>query len=260
MKYALITGPTSGIGYYLAHEFAKQGIPLVLIARDALKLQAVADEFRGTYNIDAHGIVADLSHETSAEYVFQEVTRLSVSIGYLINNAGVGDFAYFKDGDVHTYAKMMTLNMHTPTLLTKYFLPQIIEHKGKILNIASTAAFQPGPTMAVYYATKAYILSWSEALREELRGSGVTVTTLCPGPTASEFQKVAHLESSPLVRGRKLPSAEDVAHFGFESMMGGKGVVVHGLMNKVTVFLTRWAPRTLLTRLVQRIQGVPPLK
>lgn len=257
MKYALITGPTSGIGYYLAHEFAKQGISLVLVARDELKLKSIADEFRGTYNLDVREIITDLSHASAAQFVYTEVEKLAVEIGYLVNNAGIGDFAYFKDADEHKVAGMMNLNMHTVTMLTKYFLPQIIEHKGKILNIASTAAFQPGPTMAVYYATKSYVLSFSEALAEELKTTGVTVTALCPGPTASEFQKLAHMETSDLVKGKKLPSAEEVAEFGFRAMTQGKRIAVHGLTNKVFVFLVRFLPRNIVTMFVHKIQGKP---
>jgi len=141
MKYALITGPTSGIGYYLAHEFAKQGIPLVLVARDVLKLTSVADEFRGTYNLDVREIVTDLSHASAAQFVHVEVEKCAIEIGYLVNNAGIGDFAYFKDADGYKLASMMILNMHTVTLLTKLFLPHVLSNEGKILNVASTAAF-----------------------------------------------------------------------------------------------------------------------
>lgn len=257
MKYALVTGPTSGIGYYLAHEFAKQGIPLVLVARDALKLTSVADEFRGTYNLDVHEIVADLSHINAAQFVHAEVEKRTIEIGYLVNNAGIGDFAYFKDADGYKLASMMTLNMHTVTLLTKLFLPHVLSNSGKILNVASTAAFQPGPTMAVYYATKSYVLSFSEALAEELKNTGVTVTVLCPGPTVSEFQKTAHMESSALVKNKKLPTAEEVAEFGFKAMMQGKRIAVHGLTNNLFVFLVRFLPRNLVTTFVHRIQGKP---
>lgn len=257
MKYALITGPTSGIGYYLAHEFAKQKIPLVLVARDELKLKSVADEFRGDYGLDVHEIITDLSHISAAQFVHAEVEKLSIEIGYLVNNAGIGDFAYFKDADEHKIAGMMNLNMHTVTMLTKIFIPQLISNQGKILNVASTAAFQPGPTMAVYYATKSYVLSFSEALAEELKTFGVTVTALCPGATQSEFQKAAHMEDSALVKNKKLPSAEEVARFGFKAMMQGRRIAVHGLTNKLFAFLVRFLPRTFVTILVHKIQGKP---
>jgi len=257
MKYALITGPTSGIGYNLAHEFAKQGIPLVLVARDALKLKSIADEFRGTYNLDVHEIITDLSHISAAQFVRAEVEKLAIEIGYLVNNAGIGDFAYFGDADEHKIAGMMNLNIHTVTMLTKAFLPQLLLNKGKILNVVSTAAFQPGPTMAVYYATKSYVLSFSEALAEELKDTDVTVTALCPGPTASEFQKAAHMGSSALVKDKKLPTAEEVAEFGFKAMMQGKRIAIHGFTNKIFVFLVRFLPRNLVTSFVHRIQGKP---
>lgn len=257
MKYALVTGPTSGIGYYFAHEFAKQKIPLVLVARDELKLKSVADEFRGDYDLDVHEIITDLSHISAAQFVYAEVEKLGIEIGYLVNNAGIGDFAYFKDTDEHKLAGMMNLNMHTVTMLTKAFLPHLLLNSGKILNVASTAAFQPGPTMAVYYATKSYVLSFSEALAEELKTTGVTVTALCPGPTQSEFQKAAHMEDSTLVKNKKLPTAEEVAKFGFRAMMQGKRIVVHGFTNKLFVFLVRFLPRNVVTGFVHRIQGKP---
>lgn len=257
MKYALITGPTSGIGYYLAHEFAKQQIPLILVARDPLKLKSVSDEFRGTYNLDVHEIITDLSHLSAAQYVYDEVEKLHIEIRYLVNNAGVGDFAYFKDADTHRLSSMMTLNMHTVTMFTKLFLPHLISNEGKILNIASTAAFQPGPTMAVYYATKSYILSFSEALAEELKYTPVTVTTLCPGATATEFQKIARMEESSLVKNKKLPTAEMVAQFGFKAMMQGKRIAVYGFLNKAFIFIVRFLPRKLVTSIVHRIQGKP---
>lgn len=257
MKYALITGPTSGIGYYLAHNFAKQGIPLVLVARDELKLKSVADEFRGTYDLDVHEIITDLSHTGAAQFVHAEVEKLAIEIGYLVNNAGVGDFAYFKDTNGHKLAAMMTLNMYTVTLITRLFLPHLLSNNGKILNVASTAAFQPGPTMAVYYATKSYILSFSEALAEELKNTGVTVTALCPGATQSEFQKSAHMEDSLLVKNKKLPTGDMVAEFGFKAMMQGKRIAIHGFMNKIFVFMVRFLPRTLVTIFVHKIQGKP---
>ena len=257
MKYTLITGPTSGIGYHFAHEAARVGMALVLVGRDELKLTAIADEFRGTYDVDVQEIVTDLSHASAAQYVFDEVEKRGISVSYLINNAGVGDFAYVRDADEHKLASMMTLNMVTLTLLTKLFLPQVILNTGKILHVASTAAFEPGPTMAVYYATKSYVLSFSEALREELKKTGVTVTTLCPGPTASEFQKTADMGTSPLVQGKKLPTAEEVAHYGWRSMMQGKGVVVHGFANRIFTRIIPFVPRIVVTAAVHKMQGNP---
>lgn len=257
MKYTLITGPTSGIGYYFAHEAARAGTALILVGRDEIKLTAIADEFRGTYDVDVQEIVTDLSHATAAQYVFEEVEKRGINVSYLINNAGIGDFAYVQDADIHKLASMMNLNMITLTLLTKLFLPQIILNVGKIVHVASTASFQPGPTMAVYYATKAYVLSFSEALREELKKTGVTVTTLCPGPTASEFQKTADMGTSLLVQGKKLPSAEEVAQYGWQAMIHGRGVAVHGFTNRMFTWIIPFLPRTLVTVLVHKLQGDP---
>lgn len=254
MKYTLITGVTSGIGYYLAHECARVNMPLILVSRDVHQLNSVADELRGTYNIDVHTITVDLSEQNAAEYVFKKVQESGYEVSYLINNAGIGDFAYFADSDARKIEQMITLNVNTLTMLTRYFLPSIVAQKGKIMNLASTAAFQPGPTMAVYYATKAYVLSFSEALQEELRGTGVTVTALCPGPTQSSFQKTAHLEESKLVKNRKLPTAEEVAQYGFKKMIEGKSVAIHGWMNFLVAQSVRFSPRALVVRLVHFLQ------
>jgi hypothetical protein len=168
----------------------------------------------------------------------------------LVNNAGVGLFGLHADTALEDEQRMLDLNIVTLTRLTKLLLPGIVAQRGKILNVASTAAFQPGPFMAVYYATKAYVLSYSEALAEELASSGVTVTALCPGPTASGFQDKADMHASALVNGKKLPTAAEVADYAMRALDGGKRVAVHGAMNRLMVQSLRLLPRRAVTRTV----------
>lgn len=251
MKYALVTGPTSGIGYHLAHECAKAGMPLVFVDHDPLKLKSVADEFRGTYDLDVHEIVADLRHSTSPEYIFEEVKKAHIEVGYLINNAGIGEYALVQDADPQRLSDIMMVNIYALTMITKLFLPGLVENKGKILNVASIAAFMSGPMLAVYFASKAYVLSFSETLKDELKKTSVTVTTLCPGATATEFGKAAHMDAG-FFTGKGVASAEEVAVFGFDAMIKGRGVVVYGFKNKLMVFATRFLPRHFVTKLLFR--------
>lgn len=248
LKHALITGVVSGIGYALAHEFAKAGIPLVLVDYDTLKLKSVADEFRGTYNLDVHEIVADLSHATSPEHIFNEVQKLHVDVGYLVNNAGIGEFAQFKDAEPKRVSEIIMVNIYALTLLTRLFVPNLISNKGKILNVASIASFMPSPMLAVYFASKAYVLSLSQALVEELKNTGVTVTTLCPGATTTEFGKAAHMQDVTTLKTLSVASAEEVARYGFKVMMKGKGIAIYGFGNKVFVFIIQLLPRVLAVR------------
>jgi short-subunit dehydrogenase len=196
-------------------------------------------------------IAADLSCRGEAERVAVEAGRVDV----LINNAGHADFGVFAEADLAKNVGMMELNMVSLTVLTRLIVEGMLERReGRILNLASTAAFQAGPLMSVYYATKAYVLSFSEALAEELRGTGVTVTALCPGTTASGFQARAEMESSRLVKGRTLARASDVARIGYRAMQRGDVVVVPGLRNKILASSVRFTPRPVLRRIVHRLQ------
>jgi short-subunit dehydrogenase len=168
-----------------------------------------------------------------------------------VNNAGYAEFGAFKDTDLAKESAMMQLNMTSLVVLTKLFLPDIIAAKGKILNVASTAAFQPGPYMAVYYATKSFVLSFSEAIAAELEGSGVTVTALCPGPTASGFQDRAKMQDSGLVKGKRLPSAQAVAKTGYRGMQKAERVVIPGAMNWAMAQSVRFTPRRIVTSIVK---------
>jgi len=251
---ALITGASSGIGLELARIFAKNGAEVVLVARHEEKLRALAGELQAA-GVAAHVVAADLSAPGAAAAVAARVAELRVDVDALVNNAGFGLYGPFLETRLDTELAMIQLNIVALTELTKRFLPQMAaRRRGRILNVASTAAFFPGPLMAVYYATKAYVLSFSEAIANELEGTGVTVTALCPGPTASGFQAAASLEDSKLVAGRTLPSARDVAQEGYDAMMAGKAVVVTGLSNKITVLAPRFMPRRALASVVRAAQ------
>jgi uncharacterized protein len=252
-KFALITGASSGIGKALAENFAKDGYHLVLAARGVAKMQALADDLRQRYKIRVEVIGADLETNDGAAQLHATVKARNITLSALVNNAGYGTFGEFKDSLLAPELAMMQLNMSTVVVLTKLFLPDLIATRGKVMNTASTAAFQPGPYMAVYYATKAFVLSFSEAIAAELEGTGVTVTALCPGPTASGFQDKADMHASALVKGKTLPGAQEVAEAGYRAMQRGQRVFVPGFMNWVMAQSVRFTPRNVVTLLVQRM-------
>jgi short-subunit dehydrogenase len=254
-KTALITGASGGIGLELAKLFAKDKINLLLVARSGNKLAALAGSFEQQYGITAKWLATDLTAATAAQEVFDYCRNNQLSVDYLVNNAGFGDFGFFAESDWTKQLQMINLNITTLTHLTRLFLPGMIEKRfGKIMNVASTAAFQPGPTMSVYYATKAYVLSFSEAISNELEKKGVTVTALCPGATESGFQQAAAMEESRLVKGKKLPSSEEVAEYGYKAMMRGKVVAIEGWKNAALVFSTRFSPRWMVRKIVRSMQ------
>ena len=249
MPKAVVTGASGGIGLEIARVLAPDH-DLVLVARSADKLQALATELGG-----AQVVAADLSTAAGVGAVTGAVTDADI----LVNNAGVGDFGPFAEADPERTDQMIQLNVTSLTALTRHFLPGMLARReGRILNVASTASFQPGPLMAVYYATKAYVLSFSEALTEETRGTGVTVTALCPGPTASGFQAAADMELSPLVANRRLPTSAEVAAFGVKAMQRGDAVAVPGVMNKLMAESVRFSPRFVTRRLVHKLQATKP--
>ena len=250
----LITGPTSGIGYEMAKIFAENGFSLVLVGRDAEKLNKVEKELSKI--TECRSITADLSEEKSAEKVFRETEKMKLDIDILINNAGFGLYGEFAKTDIDREAAMINVNVMTLTKLCKLYLPKMIEKRnGKILNIASTAAFQPGPLMAVYYATKAYVLHFSEAISEELDGSGVSITALCPGPTQSGFQKEARMDSSMEVLSKEnVMDVKTVANAGFDALMNKQVVRIVGFRNEITANSIRIIPRSIVRKIVKRIQ------
>lgn len=254
-KTALITGATSGIGYELAYIHAKQGGNLVLVARSKDKLEQIKMDLENKFKIDTYIIEKDLSTKDSAKEVYDELIKNNITVDYLINNAGFGDYGFFNESDWGKLERMINLNITALTQLTKLFLYDMIKRgNGKIMNVASTAAFQSGPTMAVYYATKAYVLSFSEAINNEVKNSGVTVTTLCPGATQSGFQEAASLQESRLVKGRKLPTSEEVAEYGYNAMLKGKSVAIHGILNYLLANSVRFFPRSAVVKIARFIQ------
>lgn len=252
---ALITGASGGIGYDLAELHASKGGHLVLVARSTDKLEMIKKDFEKNFNISVHIIGKDLSAINSSREIYDELKQRKITVNYLINNAGFGVYGMFEETNWEKELQMINLNITALTYLTKLFLPDMISRGGgKIMNVASTAAFQPGPMMAIYYASKAFVLSFSEAIGNELKGKSVTVTTLCPGATRTGFQEAADMRESRLVKGRKLPTSKEVAEYGYDAMMKGKSVAIPGFMNKMLAFGVRFFPRSMVVKLARFVQ------
>ncbi len=250
----LITGASGGIGLELALRFAREGHPLALVSRSREKLETAAARVKAVCGAEPVILPADLSLPGSAEKLFQEVQARSLQIGILVNNAGVGMYGMFKESDPKLLLEMMQLNMISLTELVRKFLPGMLERKGgKILNVASTAAFQPGPLMAVYYASKAFVLSFTEALANELQGTGVSASVLCPGPTESDFQQTSGMQEVRLFRVTMM-KAMPVADAGYRGLMAGKTVILPGFTNKITPIGMRIFPRKWVTAIVRFFQ------
>jgi short-subunit dehydrogenase len=250
-RTALITGASSGIGLELARVFAADKWDVALVARSEGKLNELATELRG---ITARVIPADLAKPDAPAKIIDALR--GVEINALVNNAGFGLGGEFAKTDLSAELEMIQVNITALTHLTKLVLPQMIaRRRGAILNVASTAAFQPGPLMAVYYATKAYVLSFSEAIADELRNSGVTVTALCPGPTETGFASVAGTESSMLFTMMRPADSKSVARAGYEGMKSGKRIVIPGAKNKLLAQSIRVSPRRLVTAIVRKMNG-----
>lgn len=252
---ALVTGGSGGIGLELAKVFARNGFDLVLIARNRDNLEAAAGQLEGKFDVKAHVFAADLARPDAPERIFDFLHNEEIQIDVLVNNAGLGIMGEFADTELARELKMIQVNIAALTHLTKLFLPGMIKRRsGRVLNVASTAAFQPGPLMAVYYATKAYVLSFSQALSEELRNSGVTVTVLCPGPTQTDFFEGAKMTNSRLLTTFGMADAADVAKYGFDAMMHNKRVAIPGFRNKIIAQANRLAPRALSAKLARMAQ------
>lgn len=250
-KTALITGASSGIGHALATEFAQGGYNVILAARSMSKMQELAENLQRQYGITATVIAADLQTDTGAAQLHADIKARGITLDALVNNAGFGTFGDFHKSELPDELAMMQLNMNTVVALTRLFMPDLLATKGKVMNVASTAAFQPVPTMAVYAATKAFVRNFSEAIASELEGTGVTVTALCPGPTASGFLDKADMHDSGLVKGKKLPTSQEVARLGYGAMQRGQRVYVPGVMNWLLAQSHRSTPRNLMTVIVK---------
>lgn len=250
---ALITGASSGIGRALCDEFARDGHDLILSARSVDTMQAQAADLRTRYGIQVTVMGADLAHAKGAQELHAQIQAGGFVLSALVNNAGYGTFGDFKDTALPVTLDMMQLNMQSLVVLTHLFLPDLLATRGKLLNVASTGAFQPGPFMAVYFATKSFVLHFSEGIACELAGSGVTVTALCPGPTTSGFQDKAAMQASALVKNKKLPSAESVAASGYAAMKRGKRVHITGVVNTLLALSVRFTPRDWVTALLKQL-------
>jgi short-subunit dehydrogenase len=251
---ALVTGASSGIGLELAKVLAREGHDVVLAARSADKLEALAGALEGKHSIKATVIPIDLRKAEAPQELFDRCTAENLQVDILVNNAGIGIRGPFADTDLTRELDSIQINITALTHLTKLFLPAMLARKsGRILNIASTAAFQPGPLMAVYYASKAYVVSFSEAIAEELRDSGVTVTAFCPGPTATNFAGEAGMEGSRLFN-TVVASADAAAESAYKAMMRGKRLAIHGVRNWIVMEGNRFTPRILSAKISRFLQ------
>lgn len=242
-RWALVTGASGGIGYELCRQFARNGFNAVLIARDAGRLSEVARELGDRYHVQTVILPKDLSDSAAAGDIYRAVNNRDLEIDVLVNNAGFGDLAPLAEAELEVQRQMVQVNVGTLVELTRLFLPGMIRRKsGRILNIGSTGSFAPVPYMAVYGATKAFVLSFSEALSAELEGTGVTVTALCPGVTATRFASRAGTENTLLVRLNRM-TAGDVARAGYHALMKGKATLVPGWFNKLMIGSLRFSPR-----------------
>jgi len=251
----LITGASSGIGLELAHLFAHDGYRLVLVARNRGALRELGDELQSRYSVEVRISPKDLAHPAAPVELYQELQEAGVVLDVLVNNAGFGGSGPFLQTEWDNEAEMMQVNIVALTHLTKLFLPQIRAREGKLLNVASVAAFLPGPYMAIYYASKAFVLHFTEALAEELSGSGATVTCLCPGPVETNFQKRAHIGESKLLKSPLLVDVREVARAGYEGMKQGKRLAIPGWKNRVMMEMLRVSPRNVVTKMVSRLHG-----
>ncbi|MDH2916476.1 MAG: SDR family oxidoreductase [Gallionella sp.] len=243
-KTAVITGASSGIGMELARLFAADGYDLIVTARRVELLQKLSDELMKAYGTSVRIIQMDIAQPYAGEALWKAISDITPDIEVLVNNAGVGDSSDFATESPEVIERMIHLNISTLTALTRHALPQMVKRdSGKILNVASLAGYQPGgPGMAVYYATKSYVLSFSRSLRSELSGSGVSVTVLCPGATATEFEQTASAQNTLLFKWSKPMDAKTVALAGYRGMQRGCGEVVPGLLNKFLAVSPKLGP------------------
>ncbi len=250
----LITGASSGIGLELAKLFAASGSRLILVARNESKLTELKQQLVNQHSAHTDVIVMDLSKVDAAEKLRDEIYRRKLRVDVLVNNAGFGELGKFAEIPIERQVDMIRLNVVTVAHLTRLLLPEMLKYRqGGILNVASIAAFLPGPNMAIYYATKAFVLSFSDALHEELIDTDLKVTCLCPGPTKTGFAADSGMESTTLFEAGAMDAAE-VAKIGYESFRKNQSVVVIGFKNKLLAFLTRLTPRFIARKMVKRVQ------
>jgi short-subunit dehydrogenase len=251
---ALVTGASGGIGEELARLFAADGHDLVLVARSRDKLARLAAELGEKHKVAARVLAADLARPEAPREIFEELSGAGLSVDALVNNAGFGSYGLFAETELKSELELLQVNVVALTHLSKLFLPSMLaRRRGFVMNVASTAAFQPGPLMAVYYASKAYVLSLSEALANECEGTGVIVSALCPGPTETGFVAAAGMEQSKLF-DRGAMTAREVAEAGYRGMLAGKTLVIPGLRNALVARAVGMMPRKTVTKVVRGIQ------
>lgn len=255
MARALITGASSGIGYELAKLFARDGHDLVLVARRKDRLEAIKQEIDTKYGVNVLVIDQDLSELHAGEALYKYLKDSNLSIDFLVNNAGFGERGPFTEISWEREHQMLQLNIVALTELTKCFVKDKTLNPStkpaRVLNVASTAAFQPGPYMSVYFATKSYVLSFSEAIASELKDQNITVTTLCPGPTETEFFDVAKMQGSLATIMPSIPTGREVADYAYTRMHKGRRVIIHGWNNKLLIGLSSILPRAMLLWMVK---------
>ena len=261
-EIALITGASSGIGLHLAREFASHGHPVVLVAPVQSELDVIASELRDAHGVEAVPLAKDLENPSAPEEIAAELNRRGLNVGILVNNAGFGQLGPFKDAPLERDVAMIRVNIEAVIRLTKLFLPTLAQRRqGRILNVASIAGFEPGPNLAVYHATKAFVLSFSEALATELQDSGVTITTLCPGATDTDFFPKAGMLNTRAFQGMEPMPPQDVAKAGYEALIKGERLIVPGAANKALVFTRRLMPQAAQAKKNQQLyQNVPPTR
>jgi hypothetical protein len=253
---AIVTGATAGIGLALSTLLASEGYDLVLVARDERGLDEAAARIVGEHAVQVSVVATDLASAAGVAAVADRVASLGITPDVLVNSAGRGVYGRFLETRLESEIEMIQLNVVALTELTKRLVPLMVARRcGRILNLASLAAFVPGPWMTVYYATKAYVLSFGEGLAHELKGTGVTVTTLCPPPTRSRFHAAARMEASRLIKGRALYSPDEIARIGYEGMVAGRRVVIPGFLNWLFVQVAPLVPRRRLAAFVGRQQA-----
>lgn len=249
-KYALITGGTEGIGLELAKLFARDKCNLIIVARNKEKLLKVKNDIEERYKISVDTLSVDLSIHNSCEKIFDFVDKKNISVDYLINNAGIGSFGFFHKGKIGAEENLININIVALTNLTKYFVEKMIDKKcGGIMNIASTAAFVGGPKMAMYYSSKSYVLTLTEALHEEVKKLGVNVSCVCPGPVKTSFQNKAGIKKSEKAK-KYLMDADKVAKIAYQEFFKGKAIIIPGFKNKLLVFGTKLIPRSISRKII----------
>ncbi len=252
----LITGGSKGIGYALADQLAQRNHNLVLVARNQSPLQEAADKLRSKYDINCRVLAKDLSRQDAPRDLYEKVQAEGIKVDWLINNAGFGGAGRFDQQSLDRQRAMVQLNATTLMELTHHLLQEMLQRdRGRIMNVASTAAFQPGPNMALYYATKSFVLSLSDAIHQELVDTNVTISTLCPGPTSTNFHERAGTSGRIINNSFLSMSPERVAKAGIEGLEKGKSVIVPGFMNKAGAIAIQFVPRSILRKIVDYLHS-----